>query len=98
MVATELSGATFMSDIIFVPEYAYSIKEIDFDDFHAFNEQWDWDGISKIKITQYGPMGNQSFWLESLKNWNYEKNEKWLNDKAKIAIKWIKENHPELML
>ena len=87
-----------MSDIIFVPEYAYSIKEIDFIDPSNFNEQWTWDGISKIKVTQYDHTGNHSFWLESLKNWDYVKNPRWLNERAMRTIKWLKENYPELMI
>ena len=57
-----------------------------------------WDGISKIKVTQYDSMGNQSFWLESLKNWNYKKNARWLNEKAMRALKWLKENYPEYLI
>jgi hypothetical protein len=87
-----------MSDIIFLPEYAYSIKEIDFDDQSTFLEQLDWDGISKIKVTQYDSMGNQSFWLESIKNWNYKKNPEWLNERVKKTFKWLIENYPELMI
>ena len=87
MVKTKSSGVFNMSDIIFVPEYAYSIKEIDFEDPSTFDEQWGWDGVSKIKITQYDSMGNNSFLLESIKNWDYEKNPKWLNERIKKTIK-----------
>ena len=87
-----------MSDIIYVPEYAYSIKEIDFTDPSTFVEQLDWDEISKIKVTQYDSMGSQSFWLESLKNWNYKKNPEWLNERVKKTFKWLIEYYPELMI
>lgn len=87
-----------MNDIIYVPQYAYSIKEIDFSDLSNFDEQWDWDGVSKIKVTQYHSMGNNSFWLESLKNWDYAKNPKWLNKKVLMTLKWLKENYPEYLI
>ena len=87
-----------MNNIIYVPQYAYSIEEVDFTDPSSFNEQWDWDGISKIKITQYDSMGSHQFWLESLKNWDYKKNARWINKKALITLKWLKENYPELMI
>ena len=88
-----------MNDIIFFPEYAYSIEEIDFDDLElAFLELWDWDEVSRFKVVQYNSMGKQTFWLESLKNWDYEKNQKWLNERVEKTIKWLKENHPQLMI
>jgi hypothetical protein len=98
MVKRKSSGVINMSDIIYVPEYAYSIKEIDFTDPSTFDEQWGWDGISKIKVTQYDSMGNNSFWLESIKNWNYKKNPKWLNERVKKTFKWLIEYYPELMI
>ena len=87
-----------MSDIIYIPEYAYSIKEIDFEDPSTYLERLYWDGISKIKVTQYDSMGNTCFWLESLKNWDYEKNQKWLNERVKKTLKWLIEYYPELMI
>lgn len=99
MVKTKSFRVNAMNDIIFFPEYAYSIEEIYFDDGEkAFLELWDWDEVSRFKVVQYNSMGKQTFWLESLKNWDYEKNQKWLNERVEKTIKWLKENHPELML
>ena len=100
MVKTKSSRVDAMNDIIFFPEYAYSIEEIDFDDSSGFLElwDWDWDEVSRFKVVQYNSIGKQTFWLESLKNWDYEKNQKWLNERVEKTIKWLKENHPELML
>lgn len=98
MAKKRTSRVNVVSDIIFFPEYAYSIEEIDFTDPSTFDEHWDWDKVSRFKVVQYDSMGNHSFWLESLKNWNYEKNQKWLNERVEKVIKWLQENHPELML
>jgi hypothetical protein len=57
-----------------------------------------WDGISKIKIIQYDSIETYVFWLESIKNWNYKKNARWLNEKAMIALKWLKKNYPEYLI
>jgi hypothetical protein len=43
-------------------------------------------------------MGSQSFWLESLKNWNYKKNPEWLNERVKKTVKWLIGYYPELMI
>ena len=98
MVKKRISRVNAVSDMIFMPEYAYSIEEIDFNYSPAFDQPWDWDEVSRFKVVQYNSMGKQTFWLESLKNWDYEKNQKWLNERVEKTIKWLKENHPELLL
>ena len=87
-----------MKKEIKVQNYNYLIEEVDFTDISMFDNQWGWDGISKIKIIQHNAIGSHSFWLESLKNWDYKKNARWVNEKAVMTIKWLEVNHPELLI
>jgi hypothetical protein len=79
------------------PDYNYLIEEIH-TDLSIFDVPLGWDGISKIKIIQYNSIGSHEFWLESLKNWDYKKNARWINEKVLMTLKWLKENHPELLI
>ena len=77
----------------------YEMIEVDLFDPINYEDIYDgWDGISTTKIIQSNPMGAQTFWLESIKNWNYKKNPQWLNEKAHLTFLWLKENYPELLI
>lgn len=78
--------------------YNYLIEEFHLTDLSIFDVPSGWDGISKIKIIQYNSMGSHEFWLESLKNWDYKINARWINEKAMRTLKWLKENCPELLI
>ena len=78
--------------------FQYKIKKTNINNEEFFDELFNgWDGISDIKITEKGEKELNIFWLESLKKWDYSHNFS-RNKSAKRTLKWLKENHPEILI